>query len=58
MTIIFFVVVGFLLLPIPGLVLMFLIGMSYRGFDYLTAPYLAVLAELNIKKISIAPGVG
>ena len=50
-TIISFVIVGFLLLPLPGLVLMFLIGMSYKGFDYLTAPILAVLAELNIKKV-------
>lgn len=51
-TIILFVVVVFLLLPLPGLVLIFLIGMSYRGFDYLSAPFLAVLAELNIKKIA------
>ncbi len=49
--IIFLVIVGFLLLPLPGLVLMFLIGMSYKGLDYLTAPILAILAELNIKKV-------
>jgi cellulose synthase/poly-beta-1,6-N-acetylglucosamine synthase-like glycosyltransferase len=49
-TIIFLVIVGFLLLPLPGLVLMFLIGMAYKGFDYLAAPFLAILAESRIKR--------
>jgi len=45
-----FIVVAFILLPLPGLLVMFLIGMSYKGFDYLSAPIIAVLSELNIKR--------
>ncbi len=48
------VVVAFMQLPLPGLLLMFLIGMSYRGLAYLAAPLLALMAEMNIKKLATA----
>ncbi|MEX0621677.1 MAG: glycosyltransferase [Candidatus Woykebacteria bacterium] len=45
-----FIVFAFLLMPLPGLLLMFLIGMGYKGFDYLSASLVAVLSELSINK--------
>jgi len=41
--------IGFILMPLPGLVLMFLIGLSYRGFNYLSAPVVAIFAEMSNK---------
>ncbi len=42
------VIFAFYLVPFPGLLLMLLIGIVYRAFDYLTAPLLAILAERSI----------
>ena len=50
--ILIFSVAAFLLLPFPGLLLMLLIGMLYKSFDYLTAPLLALLSEQGIKRSS------
>ncbi len=48
--ILIFSVAAFLLLPFPGLLLMLLIGMLYRSFDYLTAPFMAIMSDRNIKR--------
>jgi len=50
--ILIFSVAAFLLLPFPGLLLMLLIGMLYKSFDYLTAPLLALLSEQGIRRSS------
>lgn len=40
---------AFSLLPLPGLLLMFLIGLSYKGLDYLSAPLVALLAKRSLE---------
>lgn len=49
MAVMLFVIISFMILPLPGLILMFLIGLSYKGFNYLSAPAIAFFAELNNK---------
>lgn len=45
----FFVLIAYSYLPKQGLLLMFLIGIVYKSFDYLTAPIMALMAESNMK---------
>jgi cellulose synthase/poly-beta-1,6-N-acetylglucosamine synthase-like glycosyltransferase len=52
LSLITFALLSYNIMPKTGLLLMFLIGIVYRGLDYLTAPFLSLLSEAHLRKIN------